>query len=175
MLTTTIDDHPVARATRSHRHQSCCNFRADAPTSDPSATPCAGHQYHFLGCYLEYHRSFSRCNAARPNFPQPKLQKMVTYRPQPLHQLIRATARLKVKLPPLGRIDRSNNTAALATQNCHSSHVEPLPFLLEPLPAMVPKLPPQCTNISNPGQPPRIPPSTTTRGSHKQLHPGSPR
>lgn len=51
-LKANIEDHLVARATRSHRPQSCRNFGAAAPTShlsQLSATPCAVHQHRLLG------------------------------------------------------------------------------------------------------------------------------
>ena len=66
--------------------------------------------------------------------------------------------RHKVQPPPLGRVDRADNAAALAAQHCHPSHDEPRPNLIGPPPAMVSEAAASAHKHHLSGPPPRHPP-----------------
>jgi hypothetical protein len=64
---------------------------------------------------------------------------------------------LKVRPPPLRRIDRADNLVAPATQDCHPSHVN---RTMKHMPAMGPEAA-ASTHNHHPGQLPRRPPTPT--------------
>jgi hypothetical protein len=69
-----------------------------------------------------YHRSRTSHDSARPSRLQPK---QTTRRPRPLHQHPGPPPRREVKPPPLRCVDRADNLAAQATQDCRPSQAKP--------------------------------------------------
>jgi hypothetical protein len=109
-----------ANTPRSSQHRQ--RFGTAAPTSNCSGTPSRPPTPPSGTAVPTYHRSRSSYNAARHSHPQPKLHRETVRRPRPLHQHPGPPPRPKSRPPPLRRVDRADNLAALATRSCHPSH-----------------------------------------------------
>jgi hypothetical protein len=86
-----------------------------------------------------YHRSRTSHDAARPSRLQPKVHRQTTRRPRPSHQHPGPPSRREVKPPPLRRVDRADNLAAQATQDCRPSQAKQQPCPMKLLPTKVPE------------------------------------